>query len=245
MERAVRGKNPGTEAERRAGLARGSRGTRHTASRVSSALSSPRGPVQRLAELAPPAREMYERVIFRSNLAGIAEYGADFYATLESKARRMGRCRDLVVDVLALLGDDSGFGAFERTLVAGCARISGAYDAYSFAFMRAVQKDAVKEAIAADPPGEEFLNSYTILQRDATSSAMSTRDGVAPTRVVARRTRATRHTTRPGRAHDAPRATPDEVFVFGLGYLGRALAQALTKEGYVVRGTTLDDDGRR
>lgn len=32
------------------------------------------------------------------------------------------------------------------------------------------------------------------------------------------------------------------MFVFGLGYLGRALAKALTKEGYVVRGTTLDDD---
>ena len=29
--------------------------------------------------------------------------------------------------------------------------------------------------------------------------------------------------------------------MFGLGYLGRALAKALTKEGYVVRGTTLDD----
>ena len=74
---------------------------------------------------------------------------------------------------------------------------------------------------------------------------MSTRDGVARERVRvrarARRTRATRHTTRPGRAHDAPRATRDEVFVFGLGYLGRALAKALTKEGYVVRGTTLDD----
>ena len=29
--------------------------------------------------------------------------------------------------------------------------------------------------------------------------------------------------------------------MFGLGYLGRALAEALTREGYVVRGTTLDD----
>ena len=28
--------------------------------------------------------------------------------------------------------------------------------------------------------------------------------------------------------------------MFGLGYLGRALAEALTREGYVVRGTTLD-----
>ena len=58
----------------------------------------------------------------------------------------------------------------------------------------------------------------------------------------ARRARATRRATRPGRARDATSATGDEVFVFGLGYLGRALARALTREGYVVRGTTLDDD---
>ena len=55
------------------------------------------------------------------------------------------------------------------------------------------------------------------------------------------RARATRRATRPGRARDATSATGDEVFVFGLGYLGRALARALTREGYVVRGTTLDD----
>ena len=72
---------------------------------------------------------------------------------------------------------------------------------------------------------------------------MSTRDGVAPRASRSRVPvpRATRRATRPGRVLDANGAQGDEVFVFGLGYLGRALAKALTREGYVVRGTTLDD----
>ena len=72
---------------------------------------------------------------------------------------------------------------------------------------------------------------------------MSTRDGVAPRGCVAGRAtaRPTRRATRPGRALKTTAAQRDEVFVFGLGYLGRALANALTREGYVVRGTTLDE----
>ena len=72
---------------------------------------------------------------------------------------------------------------------------------------------------------------------------MSTRDGVAPRASRSRVPvpRATRRATRPGRARSVNGAQGDEVFVFGLGYLGRALAKALTREGYVVRGTTLDE----
>ena len=71
----------------------------------------------------------------------------------------------------------------------------------------------------------------------ASPKSRATRTGRALERA---RRRATRRATRPGRAATTD-ANGDEVFVFGLGYLGRALAEALTREGYVVRGTTLDD----
>ena len=109
---------------------------------------------------------LVERVVFQSNLAGVAEFSDEFFRVLGLKALRMQFCRDHVTDALQRLGDKSGFSAMERALVVGSAGISAAYDKYYFAFMRKVQDGRVKAKLEASPPAKDspFMNSYTILR---------------------------------------------------------------------------------
>ena len=114
-----------------------------------------------------------QRVVFESNLAGVAEGTPRFFEVLGLKCDRMALCRDLVVRALEEKGDASGFDAFERALIAGSAAISQAYDAYWAAWMRAVQHPAVLAALDDASPammasreacGPTILSPYTIIR---------------------------------------------------------------------------------
>lgn len=62
-------------------------------------------------------RRLLHQVVFQSNMAGIPENSELFYSLLEAKCQRMVWCRELVVEALSTLGDDSGFDQWERALI--------------------------------------------------------------------------------------------------------------------------------
>lgn len=76
------------------------------------------------------------RVIFESNMSGVEEFSDTFYKLLkvsqwrvysdsltplcQLKADRNSVCRRYIKEAMRVLGNDSGFDEFERTLVSGC-----------------------------------------------------------------------------------------------------------------------------
>ena len=91
------------------------------------------------AEPDASRRARLEAVVFESDMSGVEEFSADWLELIKAKMARMTLCRERIIQVLNENGDSSGFSAFQRAIVCGCARIAGHYDGYYLAYLAAVQ----------------------------------------------------------------------------------------------------------
>jgi len=109
-----------------------------------------------------------ERVIFKSDLAGIQEGSQKWFELMKAKQARMSLTRDCIL--FALEGEfeeKCGFNAFDRALICGSTRISQAYDEYWNVWMQACIHSDVKDAIDMVDEKEHppFLKSpYTMIR---------------------------------------------------------------------------------
>ena len=108
----------------------------------------------------PEAHAEVTRVVFASDMSGIDEFSARWYEVIEAKMGRMELCVDMIQRALLAQGDGSGFDAFERALVVGCAAITTPYNGYYFAYLQAVQEPWIAGKLAASPPPAEQTACY-------------------------------------------------------------------------------------
>ena len=111
-------------------------------------------------------RQQLRRVALESNLAGLEEFGDDWYRCITSKMVRMQLCASFTELACEAAGDSCGFDAFERALVIGAAKMLPAYNQYYLDFLAAVQDEGVGAALKARPPPSDdadIYSSYTVL----------------------------------------------------------------------------------
>ena len=119
--------------------------------------------------LEPDARKRSQvrAVVLESNLAGLDEFGPEWYECIRAKMQRMTLCAEWIVLALDAGAAASGFDAFERALVAGAARMLPAYNRYYLDFLAAVRDEAVIAALQAHrpPPDAAAIHShYTVVR---------------------------------------------------------------------------------
>ena len=73
-------------------------------------------------------RQQLRRVALESNLAGLDEFGDEWYRCITSKMIRMQLCASYTELACEAAGDSCGFDAFERALVIGAAKMLPAYN---------------------------------------------------------------------------------------------------------------------
>ena len=133
------------------------------------------------AEPDDKRRKDLRRVVLESNLAGIEEFGEDWFYCISAKMDRMNLCADYIILALSSNGAQTGFDAFERALIVGCARIKQVYDAYYFDYLNLVQNPEEVAAIKANPPvapeagGDAFIFShYTAVAKSSSAAGRYT-----------------------------------------------------------------------
>lgn len=121
-------------------------------------------------------RQQLRAVSLESNLAGLEEFGPEWYACIQSKMVRMELCTEFVSRALDVAGDGCGFDAFERALVAGSARALPFYNQYYLDYLHAVQAEDVCAALAAQPPPTDradLYSSYTVVRLNEQTKQLS------------------------------------------------------------------------
>lgn len=129
-------------------------------------------------EADPVVRQQLVQVVMESNMAGMAEFGPEWYKCISAKQDRMTLCAEWIVFALTKLGDASGFDAFERALIAGPARMLPAYHKYYFDYLESVQNDGVGARLKDDPPATEgnddIYSSYMVVTLAADGKTLET-----------------------------------------------------------------------
>jgi len=115
-----------------------------------------------------------ERVIFKSDLAGLKEGSEEWFGLMKAKQARMSLTRDCILFALeGELEEKCGFDDFERALICGSTRISQAYDEYWNVWMRACIHPDLKEAISNIDEKEQhpmLKSPYTMIRVEKESS---------------------------------------------------------------------------
>jgi hypothetical protein len=127
---------------------------------------------EHLAKVEDPAlRARMQAVVLESNLAGLEEFGDVWFQCIRAKMVRMTLCADWVVLAMAL--DNSGFDTYEKALISGAARMLPPYHEFYFAYLAAVQDEAVLKALKATPPDPttrtDLFSHYTVNLIDASA----------------------------------------------------------------------------
>lgn len=128
-------------------------------------------------------RMQAEKVIFKSDLAGIKEGSEQWFELMKAKQARMSLTRDCILFALeGELEEKCGFDQFERALICGSTRISQAYDEYWNVWMRACIDSDLKDAIANIDEKEQppMLKSPYTMIRVLKNSSGKTKLAVEP-----------------------------------------------------------------
>lgn len=131
----------------------------------------------------PELRKQAEKVIFKSDLAGIQEGSEKWFELMKAKQARMSLTRDCILFALeGELEEKCGFEAFDRALICGSTRISQAYDEYWNVWMRACIHSDLKKAIDTVDEKEHppLLKSPYTMIRVSTGTVAKTELTVEP-----------------------------------------------------------------
>lgn len=110
-------------------------------------------------------RAQMRRVCLESNMAGLEEFGTDWFTCIRAKMVRMVLCADWITYALET-ENRGGFDPFEKALITGAARMLHPYNAFYLDYLASVQDQEVVNALKANPPPAtrtDIFNSYTVL----------------------------------------------------------------------------------
>lgn len=121
-----------------------------------------------LAKVTPDEkRERLRAVVLESNLAGIEEFGDEWFDCIRAKMFRMQLCAEFTVRACEQAGDECGFDAYERALIVGAAKMLPSYNQYYFDYLASVQDPTVLDYLKTNPPdpnNAEVFSSYTVVR---------------------------------------------------------------------------------